>query len=166
MAGRGPQPKDPSKRARRNKAPELKIIPAVASAQPSLPVIEHVTVDENGTKHKERFHWPAITRRWWKMWAESPLSVDYTDVDWAFLLDTAYIHALYWKGDVKQAAELRLRVAKFGATPEDRARLRIQFAVADAVEDDPGAAAQVATGVPSSSRERSRSRSIRVVGDE
>ncbi|WP_443701391.1 phage terminase small subunit [Prescottella equi] len=26
---------------------------------------------------------------------------------------------------------MRLRVAKFGATPEDRARLRIQFAAAD-----------------------------------
>ena len=31
-------------------------------------------------------------------------------------------------GDLKQAAELRLRVAKFGATPEDRMRLRLQIA--------------------------------------
>jgi len=166
MAGRGPTPKDPSRRVRRNKGPELKIIPAVATEQPNLPVIEQVVVDEFGVEHKKRFHWPKITRRWWKMWAESPLSTDYTDVDWAFLMDTAYIHALYWKGDVKQAAELRLRVAKFGATPEDRARLRIQFAVADAVEDDQGVASQVAIGVPSSSRERSRSSSLRVVGED
>lgn len=165
MAGRGPQPKDPSKRARRNKDPELRIIPAIPARQPSLPVIEQMVIDENGVKQKVRFHWPAVTRRWWKMWAESPLSVDYTDVDWAFLMDTAYIHARYWKGEVKLASELRLRVAKFGATPEDRARLRIQFAVADAVEDDQQVASQVATGVPASSRERTRSRTLRVVGD-
>lgn len=54
---------------------------------------------------------------------ESPLSTEYTETDWSFLLDTAYLHALYWKGDFRVAGELRLRVAKFGATPEDRARL-------------------------------------------
>ena len=80
-----------------------------------------------------------VTRRWWKMWGESPLSAEYTETDWSFLLDTAYLHALYWKGDYRVAGELRLRVAKFGATPEDRARLRIQFAVADTLEDDAGA---------------------------
>lgn len=40
-----------------------------------------------------------------------------------------------WAGDTKLAGELRLRVAKFGATPEDRARLKIQFAAADEAED-------------------------------
>lgn len=165
MAGRGPRPKDPSKRARRNKEPDLKVIPAVPTKQPKLPVIEIPVMDSDGNVKKVRFHWPAVTKRWWKMWAESPLSVDYTDVDWSFLMDTAYIHARYWKGDVKLGPELRLRIAKFGATPEDRARLRIQFAVADAVEDDQQVASQVATGVPASSRERARSRALRVVGD-
>jgi hypothetical protein len=44
------------------------------------------------------------------------------------------------------AAEVRLRVAKFGATPEDRARLRMVFADAD--EKDERRAAK------SSSRDR------------
>ena len=69
------------------------------------------------------------------MWGESPLSADFTATDWSELLDTAVLHARYWKGDVKVAPELRLRVAKFGATPEDRARLRITFAQADEAED-------------------------------
>ena len=37
-------------------------------------------------------------------------------------------------GDLKQAAELRLRVAKFGATPEDRMRLRLQVIAPDAAK--------------------------------
>src|SRR5918995_985 len=47
--------------------------------------------------------WPQPTLDWWEM----------------------------WKAEVSAGPELRLRVAKFGATPEDRARLRMQFAQAD-----------------------------------
>ncbi|EME14798.1 hypothetical protein G419_25267 [Rhodococcus triatomae BKS 15-14] len=72
---------------------------------------------------------------WWSMWAESPLAVEFTANDWSELLDTAVLHAALWSGDHKVAAELRLRVAKFGATPEDRARLRITFAAADEAYD-------------------------------
>jgi hypothetical protein len=46
-------------------------------------------------------------------------------------MDTATLHAALWEGNLSVAPELRLRVAKFGATMEDRARLRIQFAAAD-----------------------------------
>ena len=54
----------------------------------------------------------------------------FTETDWSFLLDTAVLHMEFWDGDRGVAAELRLRAAKFGATPEDRARLKI--AVGDA----------------------------------
>lgn len=137
----------------------LRIITAQPVEQPALPVIEQVVVDEHGVPKKKRFVWPAITKRWWKMWGESPLSAEYTETDWAFLMDTAYLHALYWKGDSKAAAELRLRVAKFGATPEDRARLRIQFAVADGLEDD----GQSAEDMPVSSRARHRKTILKAV---
>lgn len=118
-------------------------------------------LDENGKPRKKRFTWPTMTRRWWKMWGESPLSAEYTETDWSFLLDTAYLHALYWKGDFRQAAELRLRVAKFGATPEDRARLRIQFAVADNLEDDADSA--IDDVAPVSARARRRQKKLRAV---
>ena len=95
MAGRGPAPKPKGSRARRNKDPQvLRIITAQPVEQPSLPVIEQVVLDENGKPRKKRFTWPTVTRRWWKMWGESPLSAEYTETDWSFLLDTAYLHAL------------------------------------------------------------------------
>ena len=131
MAGRGPQPKDPSRRARTNKDPmALRVITAAPMIQPDLPT---VMVEEDG--ELTEFIWPAVTLEWWKMWAVSPLSADFTSTDWSELRDTAKLHAEFWQGKSSVASELRLRVAKFGATPEDRARLRITFAQADDAED-------------------------------
>lgn len=134
MAGRGPQPKDPNKRASHSKSNlvAFKVVHAEPTRQPKLPVL--YLVDAEGKKR--RFAWPAQTKTWWQMWADSPLSEDFTATDWSELLDTALLHARFWSGETKLAAELRLRVAKFGATPEDRARLRITFAAADAADPD------------------------------
>lgn len=120
--------------AAKKRADGLTVLEAQRAEQPKLPALyDHVT-DADGKAKRIRFVWPAVTKRWWAMWAESPLSADYTANDWAELLDTALIHAKFWKGDVKLAGELRLRTAKFGATPEDRARLRIMFVAADEAE--------------------------------
>lgn len=134
MAGRGPAPKDPQKRQRRNGDPTaLRVIHAEPTPQPELPELD-LQVEVDGELVAREFRWPARTHEWWRMWRESPLTDDYTQTDWDFLLDTAFLHAQFWQGDTKLASELRLRVAKFGATPEDRARLRIQFAQADEAE--------------------------------
>lgn len=131
MAGRGPAPKPSDRRARRNaEATALRIISAAPVGQPELP---HLEVEVDGVLTE--FVWPARTQQWWAMWAESPLSSEFTATDWSELLDTAYLHARFWRGNASLASELRLRVAKFGATPEDRARLRIVFAQADDAED-------------------------------
>lgn len=132
MAGYGPPPKDPAKRARRNADPVLRVIHADPVVQPELPTFE---VEHDGDLTE--FVWPARTREWWAMWRDSPLSSEFTSTDWSELLDTAMLHAKYWRGDAKLGSELRLRVAKFGATPEDRARLRITFAQADEAESKP-----------------------------
>ncbi len=124
MAGRGPAPKDPARRARRNKGPEMQIILSEPTPQPKLP--ERMP---NGDP------WPARTRAWWRMWGKDPLAAEFRATDWAELMDTAVLHGLYWSGEVKHAGELRLRTAKFGATAEDRARLRIQYAAADEADD-------------------------------
>jgi hypothetical protein len=121
MPGRGLPPKDPSRRARRNKDPHpTRVVQARAASQPDLP---------------DHHDWHAETAKWWAMWGESPLAASFTAEDWSFLLETAVVHSLFWFGDSKAAAELRLRVAKFGATPEDRLRLRIQFAESAAVDE-------------------------------
>jgi hypothetical protein len=132
MAGKGPPPKEAGRRARANKDPvPLRVITAEPVKQPALPVIYFA--DDEGKRR--RFVWPERTKVWWKMWRDSPLSAEFTATDWSELLDTALLHARYWSGALSLAGELRLRVAKFGATPEDRARLRIQFAQADEAEE-------------------------------
>lgn len=119
MAGRGPQPKDPARRARANKdATPSTSIRFVKAVQPELP---------------EGVDWHPRTQAWWAMWGRSPQAEHFMESDWDFLLDTALMHHAMWsKGQWTLAAEVRLRVAKYGATPEDRARLRMHFADADA----------------------------------
>lgn len=135
MAGRGPAPKDPGRRARANKDPmALRVIHAEPTEQPPLPDFT-VQVEVDGQLTSQEFVWPARTREWWAMWGGSPLAAEFTSTDWDYLLDTALLHARFWNGDHKVAPELRLRVAKVGATPEDRARLRIQFAQADEADE-------------------------------
>lgn len=123
--GRGPAPKPDGERRRRNK--------------PTI-VATVVTADDvvRGPELPEIVAWPAPTREWWETWRVSPQAVAFTDTDWSFLLDTALLHARHWSGDSSAAAELRLRVAKFGATPEDRARLRMQIVEPDVVAKPKG----------------------------
>lgn len=98
----------------------MRVITYEPSPQPPLP---------------DGVNWPQATRDWWATWASSPLAEDFTDLDWSYLIDTAALHAQMWMGDVKLAAEIRLRVAKFGVTPEDRARLKITFVAAEVAEE-------------------------------
>ena len=111
MAGRGPAPKGEDARRRRNATPVVTILkPDGKMHGPDLP---------------EGIDWPDATRDWWTTWRKSAQASTFTDTDWSFLLDTAILHMEFWDGDRSVAAELRLRAAKFGATPEDRARLKI-----------------------------------------
>ena len=123
MAGRGPAPKPADQRARgkRSDIIPLRVITQAEKAdQPLLPA---------------DFDWHPQTIVWWHKLRESELSNDWTTIDWSYLLETAFIHTKFWNGDLKAAPELRLRMANFGATPADRARLRIQVVTAEEVED-------------------------------
>lgn len=125
MAGPGNTiPKDPASRRRRNAAPvPVVITPDDEIRGPELPV--DVLPD-----HEE---WHPRTRDWWRTWRRSPQAQSFTATDWDFLIDTALMHHTMWlKGRWEFASELRLRAAKFGATPEDRLRLRMQVAAPDA----------------------------------
>ncbi len=161
MAGKGPRPSDADRLAGHGaaKAREASTtrVDVTKAKQPVLPRFKVHWVDENGISHSEYFTWPAQTRTWWKMWADSKLSEQFTSTDWSELLDTARLHAAYWSGDIKVAGELRLRTAKFGATPEDRARLGIQF-----VFPDPNAQKAAA---PKATSARSRRGPLRAVPD-
>lgn len=87
---------------------------------------------ENPTIREE---WHPQTVRWWQNWRESPQGIRMaTAVDWDYLLDTALLHHQMWQSggrNSERAAEIRLRVATFGATPADRARLKFEIEVPD-----------------------------------
>lgn len=112
MAGRGPAPKSPEERRRRNAAPDLHVVHSDGKpCGPTLP---------------PDIDWPDATLAWWETWRTSAQAKTFTETDWSFLLDTALLHMDFWDGDRSVASELRLRAAKFGATPEDRARLKLE----------------------------------------
>lgn len=135
MAGRGPAPKDPSKRVRRNKdVVPLRVVEVEPAEKPELPEFS-VQIESDGELSYEKFEWPEATREWWDALDLHPLAHEFIETDWSYLLDTARLHAAFWQGDLKLAPELRLREAKYGFTPEDRLRLRIQFAQAAEGED-------------------------------
>lgn len=133
MAGRGFPPKDPEKLAGHshgkaaNPTPTT-TIPFVPGKQPELPRLV-VRDPVTGLVHQKQWHEQTV--EWWAMWGRAAQSDSFTESDWSVLLETARLHDQFWNGDMKVAPELRLRVAKFGATPEDRARLRMFFADAD-----------------------------------
>ncbi|WP_328846970.1 phage terminase small subunit [Streptomyces sp. NBC_00258] len=114
MAGRGPAPKDPIKRRRRNAAePETVIVNDGELRGPDLP--EGVLPGDE--------EWHPVTVKWWRTWRVSPMAVNFLETDWAFLLDAALMHHTAWtKGKWEYLSEVRMRSSKFGATPEDRAR--------------------------------------------
>lgn len=126
MAGHGPAPKPPARRARRNKppVPERVIETDVSVPQPKLPKLPHV-------------RWHAVTLRWWDHVGRLFENVPMAATDWDELLILARIfEQVMGCGDLKMSPELRLRAAKWGLTPEDRARLRITFAGADKAQQD------------------------------
>lgn len=86
--------------------------------------------------------WHPKTRSWWDTWRASPQALMFEQTDWEELENAALLHHNIWnnpKQSVAQVsaglAELRQRVAKFGATYEDRLKLRMKFADAAVKED-------------------------------
>jgi hypothetical protein len=72
--------------------------------------------------------WHPRTVALWDSLRRSPLLADEPDLGWEFLLDTALMHHTMWtKGRWEFASEVRLRLAKYGATPEDRMRLKLKI---------------------------------------
>ena len=149
MAGRGPAPgqgaKSADERRRRN-------VPATEQFE---------VIEADGKLHgralPDSHDWPDATSAWWETWRTCALAPKFTDTDWAFLLDTAVLHADFWLGNRALAGELRLRVAKFGATVEDRARLKVEIG-------DPGKPKAPRRLQTKSGQDR-KTRLLRAVGD-
>lgn len=119
----GPPPSDNP--IRRNKPAQKLVIAADGKKRGfNLPPL----VDSEGNPDGD---WHPMTKKWWNSWRTSPqASQMLSEPDWMFLLDTALMHHQMWsRGKWEFASEIRLRVQKFGATPEDRQRLRQEIHV-------------------------------------
>lgn len=121
MAGHGMAPKGTRSRARDSRARDAEMQRVEADGEirgPMLP--EGVLPDDDD--------WHPRTRQWWETWRRSPQAAVFIETDWDFLLDTALLHHVMWtKGRWEFASEVRLRAAKYGATPEDRMRLKLKI---------------------------------------
>lgn len=118
MAGRGPAPK--GDRSRKRDTPVVEELEGGGLYGEPLP--EGVLPDDEP--------WHPQTLRWWESIRRNPLLENEPEMGWQFLIDTALMHHRMWvTGRFELAGELRLRVAKFGATPEDRMRLKIKIAM-------------------------------------
>jgi hypothetical protein len=128
MGSRGPTPKEnPMRRNKHEYATEITDEP-----QPGRELPRSLGVTTAGAK------------RFWKTWSRAPQTATWTETDWAELEITTVLVDRFYQGDSKLAGEIRQRVAKYGATPEDRARLRMKIVKKD--EDE--------TALPEESAER------------
>lgn len=122
MPGHGPPP-NPNSRKSQDRVQFTEL-------GPELP-LETPDSDLPGPPLPDGRDWPPETVAWWRNWRRHPQAGEWSSNDWDFLKDTARLHAIVWTMPDEvltsrhgSMAELRLRVAKFGVTPEDRARLK------------------------------------------
>lgn len=138
MAGNGPAPKEKRSRGRDNPTREiiksdgrLGGFPLPTDVLPLIPEKDRDPDYWEGEPQREEWH--PQTVRWWDNWRSSPQAAKMlTAPDWDYLLDTALLHHQMWMSGGKnseRAAEIRLRVAAFGATIADRLRLRLEVEV-------------------------------------
>lgn len=152
MAGRGPAGKAQHTRTRNDPNFTNLVADGTLYGQP-LPDDVLPWDAENGAYEE----WHPQTVRWWNSIRSFPLLADEPDLGWQFLVDTALMHHTMWrKGKWEFAAELRLRMAKYGATPEDRMRLKITVQAPAPGEVEQSSAAPGAASVTSIVSRRSR----------
>lgn len=141
MGGRGPQPKDPTKRARRNADPiPQRVFVAAPADQPSLGELLGKTNPLTGAE------WHQATIIFWQQLAEFPTTANLQAAQWSSLARALMIDDAMVSGELRLAAEARLRLSKYGIDPDDLARLRVQIVQADEAEErrgpKPGASAR------------------------
>jgi len=143
----GPTPKEMGTRAGR--APEkvpFRVVGLPTNPAPELPTHFRITdANEDGELVLKKVKYPPETVTWWNAWVNSPLNDGFTVNDWNYLLEVSVIHAQFWLDidRMKCAAELRQRMANYGATPADRARLRIITVTAETAEETAAEAARL-----------------------
>jgi hypothetical protein len=125
---RGPKPKENAQR--RNKHEHAQTLSSSTTEGRALP--PGLGIKTAGAK------------RFWKTWATSPQAGAWAETDWAELEITVKLVDAFYQGDTKLAGEIRQRVSKWGATVEDRARLRMTIDGDEDQAPDEGAGPEAA----------------------
>lgn len=139
---RGPSPKEAGTKAGHSGAKvPFRVVGLPQVERPPLP--EYFRYFDG--ERRRKIAYPPETIKWWDDWADSPLIDGFTIHDWNYLAETAVVHAKFWLGIdfAKMEAALRQRLAKFGVTPEDRAKLRIITVTAATAEERAAEAAEL-----------------------
>lgn len=81
--------------------------------------------------------WPRRTKDWWQTVSTMPHCSLWTDSDWSFALDTAFMAAQYHEGDIKGiAAAFLAREKVMGTTMDFRRDLRIRYVQEESEQED------------------------------
>lgn len=127
MGARGPAPSaDPSK-LRGHRKPE----PWTDLSKPQKKKVRALPNARQYTK---------ATQAWWKTWASSPQSAQFLETDWQRLAMVAdLVDDFYCSTEPRERKMLLDQITKeekrFGATPDDRLRLRWRFVENDEAEE-------------------------------
>lgn len=72
--------------------------------------------------------WPAATRRWWAVVSAMPHCTLWSESDWQYAADTAFVAGIFhMQGSNTYATELRNREKVLGTTADYRRDLRIRY---------------------------------------
>ena len=116
VTGRKPKPDEQKRNRHKPTYDWVEVLDEPFSGGPKLPA-----------KRTDGRAWPARTKRWWAAISAMPHCVTWTETDWEYAIDTAYVHAEFATGDMRQAAELRNREKLLGNTFDSRRDLRIRY---------------------------------------
>ena len=142
MAGQGAPPKDPAQRRRRNEpargewkdlAPfgrrEARVLPIIGKIGKAPPD------PETG-----RGVWSPRTKKAWNNWRDDPATREYGPAEIQAAIDAIFLYEELVRGNVKLAAELRLRLDGLGLTAKGKRDLRWRLATDEDLPQPHGAA--------------------------
>ena len=76
-------------------------------------------VDKSERLLPDSVDWPEETEQWFEEWRDSPATDGWTDQQWSYLYDTAWLHAQLWgDGNTTVLSELHRRESYMGLSFE------------------------------------------------
>lgn len=119
---RGRLPKDRLSRPRDTRRREAEMVTVETTGELSGPALPQGVLPDGEAWHPQ-------TVALWDSLRRSPLMRDEPALTWQFMVDSMILHHRLWAhGEYRHAAELRLRLSKVAATPEDRQRMKVKIA--------------------------------------